>query len=529
MKLVHVTCTVPLLALVLGVAHGWGANAPALWWLQVATMALAAGAIFLAAQSKLVAVSILSALAFSAASATTAHQWLLDALVPETVLGGPLATVVYGALVLLLSVLPASALALAGFVFMKPSRAAFAPLLLAAGMPLAEIATSALVGFAWTSAGYAQLGTPLAAFYPWIGVHGVAALVTLFAAMVAAEVAARIPVDAAASRDPRAPSWGFAPLALAVVAAGAASFANYRGATSPAGAALHVRLVQPAIDPREKFDGLRMRALARQLATLARDSDAPRGTQLIVAPETALPHVWSALPADVQDTLLEPVSPGDGVFLTGMFAADPERGLLNVSTALHATSKNSAPRHYAKRRLVPVAERQTAGLRWLSDALALRYPTRATVDEAPVVFDVAGIGVRATICLDLAFGADLSETAGATGVIVNQSNLSALPGERVRAQFTTIARVRALEQGKPLLLVANDGPTAVIDARGNILASLPFGAPGALSHEIVPRVGTTPYALFGESLWLSALALGALAIFLRRRPAGSQRLSRLAP
>jgi apolipoprotein N-acyltransferase len=519
MKLVHVTRAAPLIALVLGVAHGWGANAPALWWLQVTSLALAAAATFLAARNKLVGVTILSSLAFFAADAAMAHGWLLPALAREMALGWPLAAVVFGALVLLLCVLPSTCLAVAGLVFMKPSRTAFAPLVFAAGTPLAEIATSALVGFAWTSVGYSPLGTPLMALYPWIGVYGVAALVALFAAMVGAAIAARIQVDTAASDGRRAPSWSFAPVALAVIAVGASLLANYRDATSPAGAAMHVRLLQPAIDQLEKFDGLRMRALAQQLATLARDSDSRRDAQLIVAPETAVPHVWSALPSDVLDTLLQPVSSGDRVFLVGMFDADPGHGLLNVSNALRASSKNSAPQRYAKLRLVPVAERPTAGLRWLSDALALRYSARASVDEAPRVFEVAGIGVRTTICLDLAFGADLSETAGVTGVLVNQSNLAALPGERVRTQFTTIARVRALEQGKPLLLVANDGPTAVIDARGRILTSLPSGKPGALSHEIVPRNGVTPYAMFGESLWLAALALGVLVIFLRRGPA----------
>jgi len=226
-----------------------------------------------------------------------------------------------------------------------------------------------------------------------------------------------------------------------------------------------------------------------------------------------------ALPGDVADTLLQAVTSGDQVFLVGMFDVHPEHGgLLNVSTALRASSNHSTPQRYTKRRLVPVAERETAGLRWLSDALALRYPARTIVDEAPIVFDVGGTGVRTAICLDLAFGADFSETAGATGVIVSQSNLAALPGTRVRAQFTTIARVRALEQGKPLLLVANDGPTAVIDARGNVRASLPAGIPGALSLEVVPRSGATPYAMFGESLWLATLALGALIFRLRRPP-----------
>jgi apolipoprotein N-acyltransferase len=272
-----------------------------------------------------------------------------------------------------------------------------------------------------------------------------------------------------------------------------------------------VRLVQPAVTQLEKFDGERMRELARQLASLARDDD----PQLIVAPETALPHDWRALPSDVTNDLLA-AAPRGGVFLLGMFATDPDVGLLNVSNALRADAPAATPQRYVKQRLVPVAEQPTAGLRWLSDALALRYPARATDGEPPVVFDVNGVGVRTTLCLDLAFGADLADTAGATQLLVNQSNFAALPGKRVRAQFTRLARVRALEQAKPLLLVSNDGPSAVIDWRGEIVASLPDGRDAALAASVTPRSGATPYATFGEMLWMALLAAAALVLVAMR-------------
>jgi apolipoprotein N-acyltransferase len=339
----------------------------------------------------------------------------------------------------------------------------------------------------------------------------VAALVSLIGAAGGAEIAARIMARATGSPPSRAPWRRIAPMSLVVVAVLAIVAANYIPATAPVRAALRVRLIQPAVTQVKKFDGMQIRALARQLAELARDPAA----HLVVAPETALPHTWAALPTDVTDSLLDAVPEG-GLFLVGMFEVDSEHGLLNVANALRANSRTTAPRRYIKQRLVPVAERATAGLRWLSDVLALWYPARATTGEAPVVFDVAGVGVRTTICLDLAFGADLSATGAATSVIVNQSNFAALPGERVRAQFVTIARVRALEQGKPVVLVANDGPTAVIDAQGNVLAALPPGKPAAMSYTINPHRGVTPYAIFGEALWLLALAIAAFVVFMVR-------------
>ena len=452
---------------------------------------------------------------FCLADCAAAHAWLPVALAQEMALGWPLATIVYGALVVLLAVLPAAAFAIAAQVFSQESRAMFAPLALAAGAPLAGIAAQYLVGFAWNSAGYSALATPLASLYSTFGVHGVAALVTLTAGTAGAALA-----EFAWRRDLAAAARGLQGLTLLIVVLVAAFVTNYLAREPQPSVALRARLVQPAVTQLAKFDGERMRAIARQLATLARDDSA----QLVVAPETALPHAWSALPDDVSNSLLEVVAGGDRLWLLGMFEVDPELGLLNVSNGLRANSRDAAPQHYIKHRLVPVAERPTAGLRWLSDALALRYPARAESDDLSVVFRVSGVGVRTTICLDLAFGGDLSATAAATGVIVNQSNLAALPGERVRAQFTTIARVRALEQRKPLLLVANDGPTAVIDADGAVLASLPAGRDGAVTREVVARDGSTLYATLGEGSWLTLLAFAALGVVLRRMLAESRAL-----
>lgn len=131
------------------------------------------------------------------------------------------------------------------------------------------------------------------------------------------------------------------------------------------------------------------------------------------------------------------------------------------------------------------------------------------------------VALRTTICLDLLYGGELSEDAGTVGLLVNQSNLVALPGDRMREQFLAIARTRALEQHKPLLLVSNDGPTAVIDADGRVLARLPFGVAGALSHDVRPQLGRTPYAMLGDITWLLPLTIAALVLALRRpRPTG---------
>ena len=60
------------------------------------------------------------------------------------------------------------------------------------------------------------------------------------------------------------------------------------------------------------------------------------------------------------------------------------------------------------------------------------------------------------------------------------------------------ARLRAVEQGLPLVRVANTGVTAVIDARGRVLAALPFGTMDVLDTTIPGALPPTPYARFGD-------------------------------
>jgi apolipoprotein N-acyltransferase len=59
----------------------------------------------------------------------------------------------------------------------------------------------------------------------------------------------------------------------------------------------------------------------------------------------------------------------------------------------------------------------------------------------------------------------------------------------------------------PVLIAANVGPTAFIDAEGAIERQLSPAAPGALEVVIRPRQGTTPYARFGDAFVFLMFAL----------------------
>jgi apolipoprotein N-acyltransferase len=69
--------------------------------------------------------------------------------------------------------------------------------------------------------------------------------------------------------------------------------------------------------------------------------------------------------------------------------------------------------------------------------------------------------------------------------------------------------MRAIEEGLPLVRVANTGISAVIDGYGRITASLPLGTQGVLDANLPQAAPVTLYAQFGD-----AALVGLIALFL---------------
>jgi apolipoprotein N-acyltransferase len=78
------------------------------------------------------------------------------------------------------------------------------------------------------------------------------------------------------------------------------------------------------------------------------------------------------------------------------------------------------------------------------------------------------------------------------------------------------ARVRAIEEGLPLVRAANTGISAVVDPLGRVIESLPLGTEGLIDARLPQRLPTTLYARAGDGPFAALLAL-ALILVLRSR------------
>jgi apolipoprotein N-acyltransferase len=72
--------------------------------------------------------------------------------------------------------------------------------------------------------------------------------------------------------------------------------------------------------------------------------------------------------------------------------------------------------------------------------------------------------------------------------------------------------VRAVEEGLPLVRAANNGISAVIDARGRVLARLGLNTRGVLDSALPGAGAPTLYAIYGDALFAGAWLLGLVGL-----------------
>jgi apolipoprotein N-acyltransferase len=360
-------------------------------------------------------------------------------------------------------------------------------------------------GFPWLVVGYSQVPvSPLAGYAPLVGVYGVSFLLALIAALLAWSVTTRSLVSKRA--------WAV----VTIVALGVGG-QILRGIswTMPDGAPTSVALLQGNVPQDMKWQPEKTRATLESYARLAAASPA----QLIVLPETALPLFESDLPNVYRDGLISLGQNNGGDVLAGLPTGSPQAAYYNSVVSL-----GTAPsQRYHKVHLVPFGEYIPLKSIWGWVIEVLHIPlsdfARGATDQRPLA--IGGQRVAVNICYEDAFGEEIIRQLPAASVLVNVSNLAWFGDSFAPWQHTQMSQMRALETGRMMLRATNTGVTAIIDAQGHVLATLPLFQPGSLSGKIQGYAGSTPYVRWGNRpvliVW-GILGIGLLTMTLRRRP-----------
>ena len=94
------------------------------------------------------------------------------------------------------------------------------------------------------------------------------------------------------------------------------------------------------------------------------------------------------------------------------------------------------------------------------------------------------------------------------GLLLNVTNDGWFGNTTGPRQHLHQARVRAVEEGLPLVRAANNGISAVIDGYGRVLARLDLNVRGVIDAPLPAALPPPLYARFGDVVFLLAVAVG---------------------
>jgi apolipoprotein N-acyltransferase len=174
---------------------------------------------------------------------------------------------------------------------------------------------------------------------------------------------------------------------------------------------------------------------------------------------------------------------------------------------------------YHKQHLVPFGEYVPLGdvLRSIGGVFNLPMSDFSSGGIQPPL-SVAGQQAAISICYEIIFGEEVRKNIAAATMLVNVSNDAWFGRSLAPPQHFEMARMRALETGRPLLRATNTGITAFVDHKGQVQQQAPTFSVQALTGTVQPMTGATPYVRYGNTpvLVLVLLVLGT-AVWRQRR------------
>lgn len=274
-----------------------------------------------------------------------------------------------------------------------------------------------------------------------------------------------------------------------------------------------VRIVQPNVEQAAKW---RPENRARQVAELVRLSRQPGfdHVSIVVWPETAPPFVVDPGSPALQ-VMAQAVPPG-GYLLTGAArsAGQAENGVWNSLLAID--DKGEVVAHYDKVHLVPLGE-YIPFHRELAPLSGLIGRGSFEAGEAHVTLSLPGVpSFSPIICYEAIFPGAVTGPGERPRWLLNVTNDAWFGQSSGPLQHLVSARLRAVEEGLPMIRAANTGVSAVIDSYGTVLAALGLEQRGIIDHALPAARPPTPYSRWGDGTLVLLLLLLALAMIAKK-------------
>jgi apolipoprotein N-acyltransferase len=494
-----------ILSFLAGMIAALGFEPLGLWPL---TLAAVAGLIWLVERAP----SLRSALArgwwFGLGNFVRGLNWIATAFTYQAAMPHWLGWIAVVLLSLYLAIFPAAAAGLA-WRYGRSDQLTLALLFAAAWIVTEWLRATLFTGFAWNPLGVALVPTWIAGTATLVGTYGLSAVAVLLSGALLLLIGKE---------------WWRA-LMLAAPALIVSGLVWTLSSTSPA-RDVSVRIVQPNIGQEEKWESRFEDGNFQRLARLS--VPVAEGPRLLLWPEAAVTEPLEDGRRDrfrqldtffTQQRVRDLLAPGD-LLLTGgvtIQSADGDRATSGTNSVFAMTREEGIIARYDKAHLVPYGE--YLPMRSLLSSIGLSRLAPGDIDfdsgPGPRSLNLPVIGKAGLqICYEIIFSGKVVDRNDRPGFIFNPSN-DAWFGAWGPPQHLAQARLRAIEEGLPVLRSTPTGVSAVIDAEGRLLAAIPWRQEGAIDAPIPGPKEPTLFARLGNAAPLIlALALAALGLLL---------------
>jgi len=344
-------------------------------------------------------------------------------------------------------------------------------------------------GFPWLSIGYSQIDGPLSSFAPVVGEVGISTLLLLICVAVINIVKN---------------NYRKAHLLLLISIFTSGYLLTAIAWVKPTSETVTTALVQGNIEQSIKWEP------EKQWPTMLKYLDKTRenyDADIIIWPESAI----TALEPTAQDFLImadKSASLNDSAIITGILNYNYESKIyFNSLIVMGKKEIDDTAGHYHydhnnryyKNHLLPIGEFVPFGdfLRKIAPIFNLQYSSFTRGDYIQPNLIAKGYHLLPLICFEIAFPEQLAANfTGDTNILLTVSNDSWFGDSHGPHQHLEIARMRALEFGRPLLRATNNGVTAIVDHQGNIQDKLPQFTEAVLKAEVKLVQGNTFYSQY---------------------------------
>lgn len=272
-----------------------------------------------------------------------------------------------------------------------------------------------------------------------------------------------------------------------------------------------VRLVQPVIDQAMKLDDTaRAEIFERHLAlSVAKPEGGGRRPDIIVWPETSIPFILT----DNPDALVRIAA-----------VLDDDQILIAGAVRTESAGSGKAPRYYNsiyaidgkgqiigaadKVHLVPFGEYMPFAEVFESFGVsAVAMPGGFSAAREHQLLTVRGKGLYPLVCYEAIFPSEINGAGKTAAALLNVTNDAWFGNTPGPYQHFLQARLRAVERGMPLIRAANNGISAVVDAKGQVVSGLAYDVPGFVDATLPGKFAPTERATRQNRAFLIALSI----------------------